>query len=368
MKVCHFCSSNVDSIYFSYLGKGLTEKGVKQFFVTLNVVETPKWMGDFSSAQYLSLGIPSRTLYPLAVIRLANFLKKNKIDILHTHLFDAAVIGLIAANLAKTKVKIVSRHHLDEVSLLGTRLHVALDKWTNSKSDCVIVPSDATRRFMLEKERQRNTNIRVIPYGFDFNALSATESDRRKVREEFGFGNDFVIGCVGRFFKNKGHSYLLTALKDVIKEFPNVKLFLLGSGDRKYIEDLINELNLKDFVVFAGYRKDVPACMKAMDLLVHPSLSESFGQVIVEAMSVETPVIVTSVGGVPEIVENEETGLVIQPKNSDAIRDSILEMIRDSELRNRLAKAGKKSVYKKYHVENFIDRHWKCYQELLDKK
>lgn len=367
MKVCHFCSSHIDSIYFSYLGKGLTEKNVEQFFVTLNA-EAPKWMKDVSQANYTSLKIASRKHYPAAIWRLSRFLRKNKIDILQTHLFDGALIGLLAAKLAKTEVKIVSRHHLDETALLGTKIHVELDKWTNRTADCVIVPSQATRRFMLEVENQQNTNIRVIPYGFDFNVIKADVDDRQRVRAEFGFDNDFVIGCVGRFFKNKGHSYLIEALRDVLKEFPNVKLFLLGSGNRQMIEDLANDLGIIDSLVFAGYRSDVAACMKAMDLLVHPSLSESFGQVIVEAMSAETPVIVTAVGGVPEIVEDGVTGIVIEPKNSTALYDAIIELIKKTELRNDLAKAGQNSVHEKFSVEKFVDRHFECYNELLNKK
>lgn len=367
MKVCHFCSSQVDAPYFSYLGKRLTGKGAKQLFVTLNTAEVPQWIKESPQVEYLSLGIGSRTLYPLAVWRLSRFLRQNKIDLIQTHLFEAALIGLAAAHLAKTPARIVSRHHLDDAYMTGTSFHVALDKWTNEKADLVVVPSEATRRYMVDVEKQTGENIRVVPYGFDFGILNATDEDRRRIRTEFGLEDKFVIGCVGRFFKNKGHRYLFEAVKGIKKEFPEVRILLLGSGDKQMLDDSIAELDIGENVVFAGHRSDVPACMKAMDLLVHPSLSESFGQVIVEAMCVGTPVVVTSVGGVPEIVANGETGIVVEPKDSNSLRESIKKLLNDPDLRIRLGENGKKSVYENFNVERFIDRQWACYTELIGK-
>jgi glycosyltransferase involved in cell wall biosynthesis len=368
MNICHFCSSHFDAPYYSYLGKYFSEKGAQQSFVTINAETPPRWMKEMPQLNYLSLKVGSRFLYPLAIWRLARFLKTNKIDLLQTHLFDAALIGMLAARLAGTQAKIVSRHHMDDGALTGTRFHVMLDKWTNEAADMVIVPSSATCKYMIETEGQAGENIRVVPYGFDFDLLAATNEDRIRIRAEFGFEDDFVIGCVGRFFKNKGHRYLFKAVKGIVEEFPKTKILLLGDGDRNHIELDIAELGIGENIVFAGFRTDVPACMKAMDLLVHPSLSESFGQVVVEAMCVETPVVVTSAGGLPEIVEDGLTGLVVEPKNSIALRDAIKRLLQDSGFRIRLGQAGNKSVREKFSLKQFIDRQWDCYSELLDRE
>lgn len=364
MKICHFCSTHVDAPYFSYLGKRLTEKGADISFITLNAAETPQWIKEFGRVKYLSLNVSSRLLYPLAVLRLSRFLKQNKIDILQTHLFHAAMIGLTAARLAGTPTKIVSRHHIDDVALTGSKFHVAIDKWASRKADLVVVPSKATRNYMIEVEAHSGENIRVVPYGFDFDMLSAGQDDRQRVRAEFGIDDKFVIGCVGRFFKNKGHRYLFEAVKALVSEFPQIRVLLLGDGDKQMLDEQIFELGIVENVIFAGFRRDVAACMKAMDLLVHPSLSESFGQVIVEAMCVETPVVVTSVGGVPEIVENGKTGIVVDPKNSAALAVAIKSLLVDSEMLFRLAENGRKSVYANFNVEQFIERQWACYEEL----
>src|SRR5215216_1143111 len=131
MNVCHFCSTSIEGAYFSYIADGLTNKGVNLSFVTLNEPGEPAWLISDSQIGYCDLDVRSRAMYPLAVWRLARFLRQNKVDILHTHLFDAAMIGLLAGRLAGTRIVVVSRHHLDETHLLGSGIHVALDKWSN---------------------------------------------------------------------------------------------------------------------------------------------------------------------------------------------------------------------------------------------
>lgn len=367
MKICHFCSSHVDAPYFLNLGKGLTERGISQHFVTLNQPNPPSWIEAFPSIHYKSLDIRSRAHYPKAVWRLSKFLRENEIEILQTHLFDSAVLGTISKYFVKTPYRIVTRHHLDDAALLGSRFHVMLDKWTNMRANVVIVPSKATEIYMREVEEQEESEIRVVPYGFDFSKLTASDSAVRAVRSEFAAEEDFIIGCVGRFHKNKGHRYLFEAIKGLIRKFPNIKVVLLGSGDRSMLEEEIRRLEVSNHVTFAGYRNDIPAAMMAMDLLVHPSLSESFGQVIVEAMAVGTAVVATSVGGISELIDDELTGLLVPPGDSKALAISIERMIKSANLREKLSVRGKASVTKKFGVDLFVDRMYDLYQEMITK-
>jgi len=215
---------------------------------------------------------------------------------------------------------------------------------------------------MVAREQLNADNIQVIHYGFDFQKLSATAEDRQRVRAEFGFGSEFVIGCVARFFKNKGHAYLLSALKDLVRDIPDVRLLLLGDGDRRPIEKMIYECELGDRVAFAGYRHDVPACIKAMDIVVHPSLSEAFCQVIIEVMGVGTPLVATNVGGASEVVSHGETGMLVPPADSKAIARAVIELYYDSAKRKRVASAGQKSVCERFTSARMVDEHVDCYQ------
>jgi glycosyltransferase involved in cell wall biosynthesis len=218
---------------------------------------------------------------------------------------------------------------------------------------------------MKSYERLTVDNVEVIPYGFDFEALDSTEADGRRIREELRLGSSFVIGCVGRFARNKGHVYLLNALRDLVRQIPKLHLLLLGSGDPKTVQEMVQKLELESYVTIAGYRKDVPACMKAMDLLVHPTLSESFGQVLVESMNVGTAVIATRIGGVPEIITDYSTGRLVPAADAGAIVNAVMELYQDQSMRERLARAGQASVRQRFTAERMINQQADCYRRLL---
>lgn len=368
MKICLFSTTHFDGQFFDVMARGLTAVGAELLFVSLHESTAPNWVSELPGIKHVSLGAEGRQHYPLAMIKLATLLRREKVTILHIHLFDAGIVGLLAGQLAGVPLRFIARHHLDENWLLGTRWHIALDQWMARRADCVVVPSLAVRQHMLERETLSDAKIEIIPHGFDLSAMTATAEDAQRVRQEFGLANGFVLGCVGRFFKNKGHRYLFEAVRSLLPEHPDLRILLLGAGDRALIEELIVEFGLQQQVVFAGYRKDVVACMKAMDLLVHPSLSESFGQVLVEAMSVATPVIATTVGGVPEIVSHGETGWLVPPKDATALAAAIRQLRADPQRRAQLGLAGQRSVREKFTAEQMVSRHLEMYRRHLGKE
>jgi len=365
MTVLHFCSTTVDTPYFAKLCSGLSAAGVSTVVGSLSEAKPPPWLGHATELRSLALGARSRRDYPRAVVQLARLLRRARVDVMQTHLFDAGLVGLFAARLARTPVRVVTRHHLDESWLMGRRVHVALDRWMARSADVVVVPSRAVRDHMVSREGLSGDNIEVIYLGYDFAELTAGEEDREHIRRELGLGSSFVVGCVARFFKNKGHRYLFAACRELAAEITDLRLLLLGSGDREGIEAMIREHGLDGRVVLAGYRRDIPACMRGMDLLVHPSLSESFGQVIVEAMAAGTAVVATEVGGVPEIVTHGETGLLVPPRDPGAIVRAVRELYRQPDLRRRLALAGRESVRARFSIERMVDLQLRCYHRWL---
>lgn len=367
MRICQLSSTTLDSHYYGSLGLGFSASGATQVCGSLMERKPPAWMSEAERVSYFCLNARGRKDYPRAILRLARLLRRERVEVLQTHLFDAGVVGLLAARLARTPVVVVARHHLDEPYLLGTRWHVKTDGWMARRASCVVVPSDAVRRHMIAREGLRGDNVEVIHYGFDFADFDATPEDGQRVRAEFGLESSFVLGNVGRFFKNKGHAYLTEALAELRREIPNIKLVLLGSGERGWIEEAARTHGVEDRIIFAGFRKDVPACMRAFDLLVHPSLSESFGQVLVEAMAVGTPVVASSVGGVPEIVSDGETGLLVPAMDAGAIARAVLDLYRDADKRERLALAGQRSVRERFTDEQMVKGYLDCYRRYLEK-
>ncbi len=362
MKICQLSSTSVDGGYFEGLAQGLTSVGHELLYVSLREALPPTWLDRYPSIAYRTLGATARWQYPLATLRLAHWLRREQVSILHMHLYDAGLVGLLAALLAGVPVRLLSRHHLDETWLLGTRLTVELDRWMARRVDCVIVPAQAVRQHMLEKESLSEAQIEVIPHGFKFESLAADELAGQRVRSELGLDGAFVLGNVGRLVRNKGHLYLLQAAKALLPEIPNLRVLLVGDGERALVEGIVAELGLQDNVVFAGFRRDVAACMKAMDVLVHPSLSESFGQVLVEAMCVGTPVVASAVGGIPEIVSHERTGLLTPVADADALTVALRRLHAQPEWRMALGMAGQASVYARFSRELMVQRYLEIYR------
>jgi len=183
--------------------------------------------------------------------------------------------------------------------LIGKRLPIYIDKWEAKTADYIVTLGRAVKQHLVSREGVPEQKIHVVYQGFDFERFSATDDERNEIREEFGIKkNEFLIGTFGNFFPTKGHRFLLDAVSLLIERYPNIRLLFVGSGGEEgRLADYVVKTGLKGKVIFAGFRKDVAACIKACELVVHPSLSEAFCQVLIETMSVGTPLISTDVGG-----------------------------------------------------------------------
>lgn len=351
--MCHVCATTLDTHYFSNLGRGLAAGGVTVHAASLTAPETPSWL-EAAGGDYLCLNARSRAAYPSAVVRLARWIRERRIDVVQTHLFEGGLVGLAAARLARVSLAIVTRHHTDEMWIAGTRVHIAGDRLMTRWADRVVVLSHAVRTHMVQREGAPADKIDVIYQGFDFASLGATDDDRRRVRAELGLDGCFVIGCVARFFKTKGHVYLLAAARELAREIPNLKVLLLGGGERSGIEDLIRANGLEDRVIFGGYRRDVPACMRAMDVVVHPSLTEAFCQTVIEALAAESPLVVTDVAAASEVVTDGVNGLLVPPADPAALAAAVRRIHRDPAWTRGMVAAGKRSVTERFTIDRMV--------------
>jgi glycosyltransferase involved in cell wall biosynthesis len=372
MNVLQFASYSADSEYMRNLGLGLSNKGIN---LTCGMLfddgdTEPDWIKRAPSAKYFCLKVKSRKGFLPAIFKLAQVLRREKIDILQTHLYEASLVGLLAAKLARTPLRILTRHHTDQAHMIGRKLPIAVDRWEAKEADRVVVLSNAVRNFMVAADGVDEAKIEVIYQGFNFEKFSASEDDRKSVRIEFGMADDdFVIGTFGSFFPTKGHRFLVEAAIELIAEIPNLKLLFVGAGgDRNDLEHQITTSGLAGKVVFAGFRQDVNACMKAVDVVVHPSLSEAFCQVLVETMSVGTPLISTDVGGANEVIDNGNSALLIPPESPAAIVEAVTRLYKDMDFAKKIAVAGQKSVRERFTLEKMIDRQVECYERWLGAK
>ncbi len=293
-------------------------------------------------------------------------------DLVHTHLLKADALGAVAATLAGARGRLVSSKHNDEQVLkrpLVSRVHGVL----GNVAQRVIVLSDHVGRFVVEHGRVEPTRIRRVYYGLDPAPFEAArrmpDAERAALRAEFGFGTrDIVFVCVARFAAQKAHDVLLRAFDRARRSDPTVKLLLVGDdpfGDwRHKAEEHARALDLGPACVFAGIRRDVPRVMAASDAFVMCSLWEGLGLVFLEAMATELPVVATRVSAVPEVVVDDETGLLVTPADDVALTDAMLRVARDPELRRRFGSAGAQRVREVFGLDRMVDETLAVYREL----
>jgi glycosyltransferase involved in cell wall biosynthesis len=360
LRICHLTSTSLEGAYFKHLSAGFSAAGHELHCGTLAGGGPPGWAATAPPARWFALNSSGRRGWIRAVPRLARYLRRHRIDVLQTHLVPGALVGTAAARLAGTVLLVHMRHHIDDVRLSGTHAHVALDRLLASAADAVVVPSHAARRYLAEVEGIDPAHVTVIHLAFDVPSLAGTPEDRSRLRAELGLDGRLAIGCVARMSPNKGHTYLFEAIRDLEDDL-DVRLLLVGEGDAAPYREQARRTGVADRTLFLGHRADVPALLQAMDVVVLPSLSESFSQVIIETLAAGRPLVVTDVGGAREVVTDGENALLVPPRDSSALRDAIRRVATDDVLREGLVARSRPSVGR-FSVGQMVREHLELYE------
>ncbi len=288
-----------------------------------------------------------------AAAELRRIIVREKIDVVHARSRVPAWVGFMACR--KTDAVFVTTAHGHYSRHIFSYM-MGWGKYT-------IVPSAVIGKHMMEDFGVPLANIRLIPRSVDLERFPFRGPRVRPNKE-------FVIGVIGRITPIKGQIYFLKAMARILRSAPYVKGWIVGSvsrGKDNYMEELevwMRRLGLSEAVSFLGNRRDVPEVLKSLDALVMPSIAEeSFGRVVVEAQAVGVPVIASRVGGVVEIIEDGRDGLLVFPKDDEAIAQAVLTLIRDPALAGRLAEAGRRKVEEKYSLEKMASDTLAVYRE-----
>jgi glycosyltransferase involved in cell wall biosynthesis len=366
LSICHFVSSSADGNYFEVHARAAIDRGMDVSFVSLGTASPPAWLSRVPQARYQPIVAHSRKHYPLAFAQLVTWLRRQRVDVLHTHLFDAIALGVPAAKLAGVPLVLIVRHHLDDAILAGARFQDRAERLLANLADCVVAPSLAVKRHLIDHDHHRPERVEHIYHGWDFSRLDTTAEDGARVRRELGIGPDqFLVGCIGRFSTNKGQEFLLRAVAELAPSVPGIRLLLVGVGHQDQLRQRVADLHLEGRVTILGWRTDVPACLRAMDVLVHPSLSEAFCQVIIEAMGVGIPVISTAVGGAPEVITDGQDGMLVPPRDASAIVRAIQLLAADADRRRQLAERGRALVRKRFTADQMTTAYHDLYARKL---
>lgn len=358
--VCHLIDANLDTSYFRSIARNHDHSRYPVIIGSLAVRGPLQEAMNRIGTPTFSLNASSRWDYPLATLRLAKLLRRERVSILHAHCFDATVVGLTAARIAGVRF-VFTRHHSDHNIRLGKRWHTKIDSWCARRADHVIAVSEATRKVMTDIESVPPEQISVVYNGMEPLERPA-ESQVEQTRRELGLAGETVCLMLGRLHEEKGHLVLFEAIPSVLSRVGKVVFLLAGEGPhRSMLEQEVRLRGLEDSVRFLGRRDDVPELISLASLLVLPSLAESFGFVVLEAMSLDKPVVAAATGGIPELITDCVNGLLIPPKDPGALADAISRVIEDVPLARRLCQSGLKSV------EAFsFDRMMRGYERVYD--
>jgi len=315
-------------------------------------------------------------------VELARLLRRLDADIAHTHIINAILIGRLAGVLARVPVRVATVPGPYHLEARPTRL---LDLATHRLESCLIGGSEAIDR-LYRRHGVAPERLRWIPLGTDAAVFDPRTADPARARRELGVPPLApLIGQVAHFYPKpnglaapphlrgrslKGHDTMLAAAKLVLEHYPDARFALVG-GDwgeagrthREEMEQLAAELGVAHAVMFTGLRHDVPDLLAAFDVSVQCSLSENHGGTV-ESLLMEAPTVATRVGGMPETVRHEETGLLVPPREPEALAAAILRLLDDRELGRLLGRRGRELMLGRFTLDHMVDEVDALYREL----
>ena len=307
----------------------------------------------------------------LAFFSIYRLIKRIKPHIVHTHTSKAGVLGRLAACLARVPIIIHTPHGHVFHSYYGyimTKIIVLVERMLSLMTDKITALTDRERDEHLEQGVASIEKYVIIHSGVILQQIMNTNIDVETGKKEFDIPqNSNVIGVVGRLVPIKGHKYLVSAAKRIIKEFGNTFFVFVGDG---YLESILERqaesLGVRKNIIFAGWRNDVIAVLGLFDILVLPSLNEGMGKVLIEGMALGKPIVASSVGGIIDLVKNGDNGILVPPRDSDALAEAILKLIRNKNLAQELGKNGRSKVYPEYDTFVMIRQIEDLYECLLN--
>ncbi len=306
------------------------------------------------------------------IIRMKALIKRANLDIFHSNDGGSEPM-LIAARLAGVSVVVASYCVLPdppEVKKIGTRGNAILEKISVNFLDKAIVKTQATKDMWVKKLGIREDRFEVIYNGLDLSIFNR-EPDIKAVRKELGISENVkIIGFSARFHPMKGHLYLIDAIPEIIKEVPNVVFLFVGEGEfREEIEKRVREKNVEEYIRFLGFRDDLNILTWVYDLAILPSVAyETFGWALIEAMACRKPTVATDFCGIPEVVEDGLTGILVPPKDSKALGSAIIELLKDKDRAKRMGEEGRKRVETLFTEEKMLKKTYGLYSRLYFRK
>ncbi len=361
--IAHIISDVNDAISFKWIAESFKKSEYKLHFVLINSTDN-----SILEKQLRQLGVSvkrinykSKLAFPFIILKLILFYKKNKIQIVHTHLFEATFLGMVSAKLAAIKKRIYTRHY----STLNHEYYPSAVKWdllNNKLATNIIAISEIVKEVLIETEKVNATKVKLVYHGFDLSYFETTHQKQlSELREKYKLSaNTLVIGVISRCIELKGIQYIIPAFKKLSITYPNAKLVLVNFyGDYKTtIEELLKELPQSSYVTIE-HETNIHLLYKLFDVFIHVPINskiEAFGQTYIESLICKVPLIATKSGIANEILSNEFNAMIVEYKNADEIYSALISILTSNNLKERLIENGYQTVKNKFGLENMISK------------
>jgi len=337
-------------------------------------------------AEILPLDLRNRFNF-VNIFQLAKIMKEKKIDIVHSQGARADFFARLAAGFAKVPVSISTVQMPVEgfnVNFFKKIIYIILDRFSEKFVDQFIVPSEALRERLIEKHKISAEKVSLIYNGVEIESDTRFRipDARKKIMQELKIPeNTMLVGTIGRLVWQKGLPYFIQAVEIINSKFsilrsrasaedgqiPNSKFLIVGEGElEESLKFKVKSLKLEDKVIFTGFRKDVKEILSALDILVLASLREGFPMITLEGMAMGKPAVATNIEGIREQVIDGETGILVPPRNPQALAEAILKLAKSKELREKMGLAGRKLVEEKFDIRGIVKQHEQLYFSLTN--
>lgn len=350
--------------YLLTLSKGFIRRGHKIYVATSGGDRA----GDFSAvgAPCVTLNIRTKSEVDLKIYKalspLYHYIRTNDIDIIHAQTRITQVMGWLLEKLTG-KIYLSTCHGFFK-KRLSRRLAPC---W----GDAVIAISTAVRSHLLEDFRVPADNVFLIEHGIDCDAFAPPSAgEKKRNRKRFHLDHNCpVVGHIARLSDVKGQDVLIRAMKRIINETPQVKLLIVGQGKMEAaLKQMVRALNLENHVLFYPVVNKTPQILSLFDIFVMPSRQEGLGLSVMEAQALGLPVVASNVGGIPSLIENGKTGILVKPEDDQQLAEAIQRLLCDKKAAAQMGQAARVFIQERYSADQMVDKTLNLYGRLMRKK
>jgi len=307
----------------------------------------------------------------VALWKLIRLIRREKPDIIHTHTAKAGTLGRIAGILTGVPCKIHTFHGHVFNNYFGpfkTKVFIWIERILARFTDRIIAISQLQYDELCHEIKIAPPNkFSIIRLGFDLTEFLNSDVHQGKLRRELNISEDtLLVGIVGRLTAIKNHAMFIKSAKKVSDKITNVKFIVVGDGElESEMKELAVSLEIQDKVIFLGWRRDMPTIYADMDLVVLSSLNEGTPVTLIEALASGKAVVSTAVGGVPDIVRDAQTGILVASGDEERFADAIVDLLEDAEKRKQFGELGREFISANYTKERLCADIERLYLDLL---